>query len=210
MHADTDDTLGVILAGGAGSRVGGADKGLLPLCGRPLVEHVLERLSPQSGRVLIVANRSLADYACYAPTVRDEQTGHAGPLAGLIAAFAFTNANRHALPRWLLTAPVDCPDPPLDFAARLRAALVGDGQARCANVRQAGKPQPLFALYRVGARPEAWHASAQAALREHGSAWRWHAALDAIAVDFDGPGTAFHNLNEPADFSEYERAHGIT
>lgn len=204
------NVLGVILAGGAGSRVGGVDKGLLALCGRPLVEHVLERMRPQCGRMLIVANRNLDDYARYAPTVHDEHKGHAGPLAGLLAAFAFTIANRHALPRWLLTAPVDCPDPPFDLAARLRAALARNAQARCASVRRAGKPQPLFALYRVRGRPEAWRVSAQAALREHGSPWRWHAALGAIAVDFDGPGETFHNLNEPAEFGEYERAHDIT
>lgn len=210
MRADADDTLGVILAGGAGSRVGGADKGLLALCGRPLVEHVLERMRPQCGRMLIVANRNLDDYARYAPTVHDENMGHAGPLAGLLAAFGFVDANRHALPRWLLTAPVDCPDPPSDLAARLRAALVRDAQARCASARQAGNPQPLLALYRVGAGPEAWRASALAALREHGSPWRWHAALDAIAVDFDSPGDAFHNLNGPGEFSEYEHTHGVT
>lgn len=207
---DRNDVLGVVLAGGAGSRVGGADKGLLPLCGRPLVEHVMERLRPQCGRVLIVANRNLDDYARYAPTVHDERPGHAGPLAGLVAAFGFVGANRHAQPRWLLTAPVDCPDPPPGVAARLHAALVRDARARCASVRQAGKPQPLFALYRVGGRPEAWRASAQAALREHGSPWRWHEALGAVAVDFDGPGEAFHNLNGPAEFDEYERTHGVT
>jgi molybdenum cofactor guanylyltransferase len=207
MCADTDDTLGVILAGGAGSRVGDADKGLLPLLGRPLVKHVLEQVHHQCARVLIVANRNIDAYACLAPTIRDGIAGHAGPLAGLAAAFGFLQANRHALPRWILTTPVDCPDPPRDLATRLRAALMANDDAACALANVAGKREPLFAMYRVGSVPDDWHASAQTALHEHGSPMRWLAASGALAVDFDDTGGAFHNLNTPEDFRNYERAH---
>lgn len=207
MCAGTDGTLGVILAGGAGSRMGDADKGLLPLRGRPLVEHALERLRPQCARLLIVANRNIDTHARLAPVIHDEISGHAGPLAGLAAAFGFLQANRHALPDWLLTVPVDCPDPPHDLAARLRAALAENRGAACALASVAGKREPLFALYRVGPVAEAWHASAQAALHGHGSPMRWLASNGAVAVDFDGAGDAFHNLNTPGDFREYERTH---
>ena len=208
MCVATDDTLGVILAGGAGSRMGGADKGLLPLSGRPLIEHGLMRLREQCGRVLIVANRNLDRYAAYAPTVHDEGSGHAGPLAGLVAAFGFLHANRHALPHGLLTVSVDCPDAPRDLTERLSTALEENAAARCAFVRRAGKAQPLFALYRIDGDPLAWEASAQAALREHGSPRRWHASLDAFAVDCDDVGDAFHNLNTSDDFHDYEHTHG--
>lgn len=208
MCVAADETLGVILAGGAGRRMGDADKGLLPLCGRPLVGHVLERLHHQCARVLIVANRNLDGYAGFAPAVHDAVSGYAGPLAGLAAAFGFLQANRHALPGWLLTAPVDCPDPPRDLATRLRAGLVANGDARCAIARVTGKREPLFAMYRIGSAPEGWHASAQTALREHGSPMRWLAANGAVAVDFDDAGDGFHNLNTPEDFREYERMHG--
>ena len=207
MYAGVEDVLGVVLAGGAGTRVGGADKGLLPLCERPLVEHVIERLRPQCDRVLIVANRSVDDYTHYAPAIHDETEGHAGPLAGLVAAFGFLLANRHALPRWLLTVPVDCPDPPRDLALRLHTALALDATACCAFARRAGQAQPLFAMYRVDDDPAEWRTSAYAALHEHGSPWRWHAALEATGVDFDTPRDAFHNLNTPADIDEYERTH---
>lgn len=207
MRADVDETLATILSGGAGSRVDGADKGLLSVGGRPLVERVVERLRPQCERLLIVANRNLDDYARLAPVVRDEVTGYPGPLAGIVAAFGFLAANRQALPRWLLTAPVDCPDPPRDLASRLRATLTADATACCAFVQLAGKAQPLFALYRVDDDPPEWLASTRAALREHGSAWRWHAALEAIAVDFDQTADTFHNLNTPEALREYELAH---
>lgn len=205
-----DDVLGLVLAGGAGTRVDNTDKGLLPLCGRPLVEHVLERLRSQCGRVLIVANRNVDDYARLAPVIHDEVTGHAGPLAGLAAAFGFLHANRHALPEWLLTVPVDCPDPPRDLAARLRAALFANNDARCALASIAGKWEPLFALYRVGTSPEKWHASARSALREHGSPTRWLAECGALAVDFDDVNGAFHNLNTPDDFRDYEHSHDVS
>lgn len=210
MPVDVDATLGVVLAGGAGTRVGGEDKGLRALAGRPLVAHVLERLRPQCDRVLIVANRRLDEYAALAPVVPDETEGHAGPLAGLVAAFGFLTANRHALPGWLLTVPVDCPDPPRDFAARLHAALDADATACCAFVRHAGHAQPLFALYRIDDDPVEWVASARAALHQHGSAARWQSALEALAVDCGDGGSPFHNLNTPEDFGAYERAHAAS
>lgn len=207
MSAGSDDMLGVVIAGGAGTRVGGRDKGLLELSGRPLVEHVLERVRPQVDRVLIVANRDADVYTRHAPVVRDETDANAGPLAGLVAAFRFVAANRHALPRWMLTVPVDCPTPPADLALRLRIALEGDATACCAHARHAGTAQPLFALYRVDDDPVEWLGFARDALRQHGSTRRWHAAMEAIAVDFDDGGAAFANLNTPADFAEHERAH---
>jgi molybdenum cofactor guanylyltransferase len=207
MCAAADDTLVAILAGGAGARVGGADKGLLPLCGKPLIEHVVDRLRPQGTRLLIVANRNPDSYARFAPVVHDAGEGHAGPLAGLVAIFDFIVANRHALPRWLLTAPVDCPDPPRDLAVRLRVALTENARARCARLAPAGKPEPMFAMYRIGEEPEAWLVSVRAALREHGSVMRWQAAFDPVAVDGGEVARALHNLNTPEDFEEYERSH---
>jgi molybdenum cofactor guanylyltransferase len=207
MCVGADETLGVVLAGGAGSRVDGADKGLLPLCGRPLIECALERLRPQCDRMLIVANRNIDVYARHAPVVHDDNGGHAGPMAGLVAAFGFLEANRHALPRWLLTVPVDCPDPPCDLAARLRTRLTKNAGARCAYVQRADRPQPLFAIYRIDD-AAAWRVFARVALREHASPMRWHAEMGAIAADFDDAFDAFHNLNAPEDFRDYERAHG--
>jgi molybdenum cofactor guanylyltransferase len=210
MSVGAERTLGAVLAGGAGSRMGGADKGLLALRGRPLVAHVLAALRPQCDSLLVVANRNLDRYADLAATIRDPTRGHAGPLAGLVAAFEFLAANLHAGFSWLATLPVDCPDPPGDLVARLRNALAGVAQTNCAYARTSGRAQPLFALYRIGDDIGGWLASAQAALDAHGSARRWHANLAARAVDFDADTAAFHNLNTPDDFAEYERAHAAT
>ena len=83
----TADITGVILAGGRGSRMGGQDKGLIEFNGRPLVEHLLAALQPQTGALLITANRNQERYQVYQlPVVNDELTGFQGPLAGFAAA----------------------------------------------------------------------------------------------------------------------------
>jgi molybdopterin-guanine dinucleotide biosynthesis protein A len=207
MCGDAEETIVAILAGGAGTRVGGEDKGWLPVCGRPLIEHVVARARPQGARLLIAANRNIEGYARLAPVVHDEAGTAAGPLAGLVAVFGFIAANRHALPRWLLTVPVDCPDPPPGLAVRLRAAWAGDGRLRCARLLQAGRPEPLLAMYRIDGDPDAWLSGARSALREHGSPMRWQDGLAVAPRAVDVPAPAFHNLNTPADFEEFASAH---
>jgi molybdenum cofactor guanylyltransferase len=207
MYAGAEDIVVAILAGGAGVRVGGVDKGLLPLCGKPLIEHVVGCAQAQGVRLLIVANRNVDTYARFAPVVHDESKSYAGPLAGLAAMLGFVVANGHALPRRLLTVPVDCPDPPRDLATRLRAALLENTRACCARLVHAGKPEPLLAMYRIDTRLEALLASARAAMHEHGSVMRWQAGLDVVAVAFDDSAPVFHNLNTPEDFADYARSH---
>ena len=199
--------LGVVLAGGAGSRVGGADKGLLPLQGRPLIAHVLDALRLQCDALLIVANRNLGEYSRHAETIRDEDDRHAGPLAGIIAALVHSNAGV-ASPdpsEWMLTVPVDCPKPPRDLRERLQAGLMKSGDAACAFAHDGDGAQPLFALYRLSQR-EPLLASARAALRSHASVVRWQGEIASRRVDFSDRRAAFHNLNSPQDFRDYERA----
>src|SRR5436309_2411170 len=107
-----------ILAGGAGSRLGGRDKGLEILASKPLIEHVLAALEGQAGNVLICANRNVERYAKYAVTLPHSTDEFRGPLAGISAALRACDAE------WLLTVPVDCPAPPHDLSARLHAAVV--------------------------------------------------------------------------------------
>ncbi len=201
-------TVGIVLAGGEGRRVGGQDKGLLTLHSTPVVERVLSVLRPQCGETLIIANRHQDDYARFARVIGDEAPGHAGPLAGIVAALALLEREPQRSEEfgWLLTVPVDCPDPPQDLFARLHASLLASPEAPCAYARDAHKLQPLFALYSLKARGELL-ASARAALGMHASPLRWHMELDAIAVDFHDRAECFRNLNTLEDFQEYERAH---
>lgn len=203
-------TLGVILAGGAGERVGGADKGMLALQGEPVVARVVAALRPQCDEVLVVANRNHYGYSRYARTIGDETPGRPGPLAGIAAALALvveTEAAAFRDFRWLLTTPVDCPDIPDDLFARLRAALDAAPKAACAYARDEHRLQPLFALYSLRNRDMLLE-SARRAAGVHASALRWHLELQALEVDFLDRTAAFRNLNAPEDFREYERIHG--
>jgi molybdopterin-guanine dinucleotide biosynthesis protein A len=166
-----------ILAGGAASRLGGCDKGLVLFDGRTLV---------------VVANRNPGDYARRARTVADAIPGCRGPLAGVAAALAAC-----ATP-WLLTLPVDCPDPPVELHARLADAAAR--HAADALVAHDGeRRQPLFALYRR----ELADTAAAAAADGQGVA-HWQDALGACDVDFADRRRQFINLNTPEDFA----AHG--
>ncbi len=117
---------GVILAGGRGQRMGGVDKGLRELRGKPMVAWVLERFAPQVDEVLINANQNLDVYARFGHRViPDEIGGFAGPLAGLQRGLSEA---RHAL---VATAPCDTPFLPADLVARLHAALARTASAAC-------------------------------------------------------------------------------
>lgn len=202
-------TLGVVLAGGAGRRVGGEDKGLLTLHDVPVVEHVLNVLRAQCDEVVIVANRNQDRYQHFARVIGDQTTGHAGPLAGIAAALALIvedEPEKFDACQWLLTTPVDCPDLPADLRTRLHAALLAAPGMPCAFARDDHRMQPLFALYSLKYKEELL-ASARAALNVHASPLRWHMELDAIAAVFPDGAEAFRNLNTLQDFRDYERAH---
>lgn len=105
---------GVILAGGRGTRMGGQDKGLVLLSGKPLYQHILARLQPQVDEVLINANRNQSRYSESQLTViSDLNHDFSGPLAGMQAAL------HYAKTEWLLFVPCDVPDFPLNLAEKM-------------------------------------------------------------------------------------------
>lgn len=133
-----DEITGLILAGGEGRRVGGADKGLLEYRGRPLVAHVIERFAPQVERLIISANRNLERYRSFGyPVVSDVSSERHGPLAGLAAGLASCTT------AWLAMVPCDCPALPRDLVAHLRAGI---GAALLAIATTAEGTQPTFLL----------------------------------------------------------------
>jgi molybdenum cofactor guanylyltransferase len=135
------NTTGLILAGGQGLRMGGADKGLQLLNGQPLVAHVHARLLPQVGRVMISANRNTQQYAAFAPVVADAVAGFVGPLAGVQAGLAACTTP------YLLVVPCDAPLLPLNLAHKLLQTLeAAHAPAAFAQVRDAMRPQPVFCL----------------------------------------------------------------
>ena len=192
---------GVLLAGGQATRMGGCDKGWLPLAGTPLVVHSLRRLQPQVATVVISANRHLEQYRILgSPVICDQDSlQFRGPLAGVFAALGV------AATPYLLTAPCDAPRLPLDYAVRLWAAAQAV-RAPAAVVSVAGQWQPVFALITVELRSDlaAWLASGQ------GGVGRWLRRHQPVVVEFSDSSGAWENLNTPEHLARLEAKWHLT
>lgn len=185
---------GVILAGGLGRRMGGVDKGLQLLNGRPLVSHVIERLAPQVDELLINANQNGERYAAFGhPVVADRIPDFAGPLAGLHAAMSGAT---HPL---VATAPCDSPFLPADLIFRLFSALTATG-ADLAVARTGEQTHPVFCLCRRELLP----GLADFLARGERKMGLWHASLKVVEVAFDDEADAFENINTRAELGRFE------
>lgn len=177
----------VVLAGGQGRRMGGADKGLVDYRGRPLVEWVIAALVPQVGEIVISANRNLDVYAAYGRRVLpDSLPGFPGPLAGVLAALDAVTAD------WLLVAPCDTPHLPADLAARLLAAAHAAGSPIAVAADDARTHHTCFV-----ARTDLVDDLAAFLARGERAVHRWQAAHHPAVVHFAAAG--FANLNRPGD-----------
>jgi molybdopterin-guanine dinucleotide biosynthesis protein A len=180
-----NDVTGIVLAGGMGRRMGGVDKGLVLLDGRPMVEHVLARLTPQVGTVIINANQNVERYAAFGCAVcPDAIGGFAGPLAGLHAGLTQATTSH------VVTVPCDSPFLPLDLVARLAAGMAR-ASAQIAVAKTFAQPHPVFALVSRDVLPH---------LTEFlGAGGRkidaWYATLALVEVAFDDEADAFRNIN---------------
>ena len=191
----TAGICGLVLAGGQGRRMGGVDKGLQLLQGRPLMQHVIERLRPQVDRVLINANQNLERYAEFGcPVVPDRMGGFAGPLAGLDAGLHATDAPL------VVTVPCDSPFLPHDLVARLATARIAD-DADVAVARTGTQPHPVFALVCTRVRP---HLSDFLARGER-KIDLWYASLNVVEVAFDDEADAFANINTRDELAQHDR-----
>ncbi len=183
---------GLVLAGGQGSRMGGLDKGLVRLAGRPLIAHVIARLAPQVGTVMINANRNLDSYRDLGhPVIQDAADDYPGPLAGILSGLA------HGQTPWIVTSPCDCPFLPTDLVARLAAAV--DSDKTIAVAHASGELQPVFALI-----PTHLHDSLAEFLRADGRKITvWFDQHPLVAVSFDAD-AAFANVNTPEELAAAE------
>jgi len=135
---------GLILAGGRGMRMGGVDKGLQTLQGKPMIAHVIQRLQPQVDRIMINANQNLDRYREFNfPVWSDEKNDYAGPLAGMQAGLI------HCETAYMLTVPCDTPMLPTDLVTQLATALEkSTADIAVANTKQHDRihRQPVFCL----------------------------------------------------------------
>ncbi|WP_128254152.1 molybdenum cofactor guanylyltransferase MobA [Falsirhodobacter deserti] len=181
---------GVILAGGRGQRMGGADKALLPLGQRPLLDHVVERLAPQVDTLVLSANGDPARFQGRLPVVQDETPDYPGPLAGILA--GMIRAEGAGATR-IVTVATDTPFFPDDLVKRL--CDVDGAAVRIAT--SAGRPHPTFGLWPVEAAPllrDCLHSGDRSIM---------HAArlAGAAMVEFaSAPTDPFFNINTAEDY----------
>lgn len=184
---------GLILAGGLGRRMGGNDKGLELLKGRPLAAWAGERLAPQVGEVLVNANRNLGRYAQLGyRVVPDVLQGQVGPLAGIHRGLMEASGDLVA------TVPCDAPSFPASLVARLAEPL-RDITVDLAFARAGGRAQPVFCLSRTRLLPHL-----TAFVEEGGrKVDAWFATLRSVAVDFESEAD-FLNVNSPEELQRLE------
>ena len=199
-------TLGVILAGGAGRRMGGADKAAILLAGRPLLSHVMARLGPQVAAMVLSANGDPRREAGFGlPVLADPLPDRPGPLAGILAALGWARRMRPDLTD-LLSVPVDTPFLPGDLRARLAAVRRAAGR-RIAIAASAGRAHPTVALLPIDpALADDLAARLTRGERRVGGFFAGHGA--AIADYGDLVPDPFRNLNTPADLAAAEAALG--
>jgi len=189
-------TLGVLLAGGQGRRMGGADKGLIPVGGEPIISRIVSRLAPSCAALVVNANGDPARFRRFGlPVVRDPIPGHVGPLAGILAALEWAASHRPDL-AWVVSVSTDCPFLPRDLAGRLHDAREAAGTL-LACAASAGRTHPPIGLWPVALRKDL-----HCALTEEGERKidRWTARHGvAIAEWPTDPIDPFFNVNTPDD-----------
>ena len=193
--------IGIILAGGQSQRMGGGDKCLRPLGGRPLLAHVIDRLKPQVDRLVLNANGDPARFASFGlPVIADSVADFAGPLAGVLAGMewaAVTLPEAH----YIVTAPADGPFLPRDLVHHLARVLVAE-DAELAVAASAGQPYPVIGLWPVRLREELRHALV---VEDQHKVDSWTARYRRATAEFPtDPVDPFFNANTPEQLAEAE------
>ena len=202
-----EGVAGVILAGGLARRMGGGDKGLRDLAGRPILDHVIERARPQTAALVLNANGDPARFERFRlPVAADSVEGFAGPLAGVLAGLDWAE---EAAPncRWLASFPCDAPFLPEDLVGRFLAAIEGEG-ADMACACSDGRDHPVIGLWPLRLRADLRRALVDEEIRKV-DIWTGRYRLARVAFEpISLPGGAvdpFFNANRPDDVDEAER-----
>jgi len=177
---------GIILAGGLGRRVGGADKGLLPFAHHTRVEAAIACLAAQVDDITLSANRNLERYRALGwPVTSDTLQDFQGPLAGILACLP---GCQHQV---AVIVPCDCPQLPTDLAEKLAAELT-DPSLQAAYAFDGQREQYLFAAIRTDAVESLQHYLDGGDRSVRG----WYQRIGSVRVDFSGQNALFQNLNE--------------
>ncbi|MDP6786722.1 MAG: molybdenum cofactor guanylyltransferase MobA [Rhodospirillales bacterium] len=202
MAQIAENCVGVVLAGGLARRMGGGDKCLLELAGRPLMAHVIERAQPQVARLILNANGDPGRFRAFGlPVVADVVEGFAGPLAGVLTGLEWMRRNAPAT-AWMATFTGDAPFLARDLVARL-AQAVDENSADIACAASGGRAHPVFGLWPVRLANDLRRALVDEGVRKIDA---WTARHHIVHVDFSRrAGDPFFNVNRRQDLAEAER-----
>jgi molybdopterin-guanine dinucleotide biosynthesis protein A len=189
-----EDITAVILAGGKARRMGGEDKGLLELGGRPLLDYIISGLRPQVGTILVNANRNLARYRAFGyPVVEDMLGDYFGPLVGMATGM------QSAATSLLVSVPCDSPFIPSHLVATLYRAM-SESDAEISVAHDGTRLQPVYALLRCRLLPDLL-----AYLNGGGRKIdTWYGQHHMVTADFSAEADVFLNLNTPDDRQQLE------
>lgn len=198
----SEPVAGVILAGGLSRRMGGGDKCLREIGGKPILAHIVERARPQVSALALNANGDPARFAEFGlPVVADSVEGFVGPLGGILAGLDWAAAHAPQS-RWVASFAGDAPFLPRDLVARLVDAVATEG-ADLACAVSAGQAHPVFGLWRVDLRDTLRRALVVERIYKVD---RWTARYKLAQVEFPAvPIDPFFNANRPEDLAEAER-----
>ncbi len=194
--------VGVLLAGGQSRRMGGGDKTLNDLDGRPLLGHIVERAQPQVDTLILNANGDPARFAEYSlPVVADTVDGFVGPLAGVLTGQEWARENTPDA-KWVVTMATDTPFFPTDLVARL-AVAIEENSADMAMATSGGNRHPVFGMWPVGLADDLRHALVIDGVRK---VLHWTDRFNLVQVDFStDPYDPFFNVNRPEDLQQAKR-----
>ncbi|MCH6591326.1 MAG: molybdenum cofactor guanylyltransferase MobA [Rhodospirillales bacterium] len=200
-----DGVAGVLLAGGRATRMGGGDKSLHSLAGRPILAHVIERVRPQVSVLLLNANGDPARFQGFGlPVEGDVIEDFAGPLAGILTGLEWAGAHAPGC-RWVASFPTDAPFLPEDLVRRMVAA-VGAEDAHIGCAASGGRTHPVVALWPVGLAGDLRRAMTEDGVRKID---RWTARYRVAYVEYAAePVDPFFNVNRPGDLERAERLLG--
>lgn len=193
-----DNTTLILLCGGKSSRMNSLDKGLLLLKEESIYLQTLHRLKDQVAQVIISANRNLGEYDKSGfRVIRDTLPEHPGPLAGLLAVM------QQIQTPWILTAPCDMPNLPLDLFQRFQKAALAANLPQALVAFDGQRQQNLVCLL---------NKNVQASLQdfiasEQRAAHRWLGQLAATRVDYSDMPEAFININTPEELAAMEKTY---
>ena len=197
----TSPIVAVLLAGGLARRMGGGDKCLREVAGRPLLSHVIERILPQVDHVVLNANGDPERFSEYGlPVIADVVEGNVGPLAGILTGLDW--AARHVTEcEWVVSVPTDAPFLPLDYVARMMAAIEDeDAELACASTN--GRTHPVAGLWALRLMLELRSALIDEDIRKID---QWTVRYRLADVEFSSePIDPFFNANRPEDLKAAE------